>query len=455
MQTFLSLLPSFIILFLALRTKNVFLALGSGIFLAYFILNSFHPLDTFLALFELFYNLLSTSWVLKTLSFALMAGSIIALVQSSGGVYGFVEFMLKNSLIKTQRSSLMLSFIVGIVIFIESSITSLIAGAVGKPFCHKYKIPSEKLAFVCDSTSAPISSLIAINGWGALLLGLIGTQMGVMDSSTTKLLLNSLLLNFYSIIIIVIVFLFIYFDINIGPMRECLYKPKMSEEVDVKKSSAIYMVIPMFLMVVFVFIFMYITGDGEILQGSGSSSIFYTMLCTLAVMFLLYIPNGILSSKEWGRVALNGAKDFVPITLILLLAFAIGEGVVELKTGEHLASLLSGNLPVWSLAGFVFIISAIISFSTGTSWGTFSIMIPIAFPIAIALDANLALVIGAVISGGVFGDHCSPISDTTIISSMASDCEVISHVKTQLPYALIGAFIALSLFFITGYMSKN
>lgn len=452
MGTYLSLLPSIVAIVLALKSKNVFLALGSAIVLAYLILNSFHPLATIESIFYLFYNLLLESWVLKTLAFALMAGSIMALIESSGGVGAFVELMQKSSLIKSQRSALMLSFFVGVFIFIESSITSLIAGAIGKPFTHKYRIPSEKLAFVCDSTSAPISSLIVLNGWGALLLGLIGTQMGVMDESVTSLLLNSLLFNFYSIVMIIITFLFIYFDKNIGAMKRCAYKPKQ-ENGDVQKSTkASYMLLPMFLMVGLVFVFMYISGDGDLLKGSGSSSIFYTMLSTLVFLFFYYIPNGAMSARAFAKISLEGAIKFVPITFILLLAFAIGQGISELKTGEYLASLLSEHMPIYLLGALVFLLSAIISFSTGTSWGTFSIMMPIALPLAISMDASLALVVGAVISGGVFGDHCSPISDTTIISSMASDCEVSSHVQTQLPYALIGASVAFVLFLVAGYL---
>lgn len=148
----------------------------------------------------------------------------------------------------------------------------------------------------------------------------------------------------------------------------------------------------------------------------------------------------------WGKTALLGAKKLTPIALILLFAFGIGEITTSLKTGHFLASLADENLSIYLLAGVIFLISSIISFSTGTSWGTFSIMIPVAVPMAVAMDANIALCIGAVISGGIFGDHCSPISDTTIISSMAADCEVIEHVKTQMPYALISGAIAFVLF---------
>jgi Na+/H+ antiporter NhaC len=158
-----------------------------------------------------------------------------------------------------------------------------------------------------------------------------------------------------------------------------------------------------------------------------------------------------MSSKKYVIAAFQGGKKLFGIALVLLLAFAIGKVTGELKTGLYLASLASDNLSPSFLAAVIFLLSSIISFSTGTSWGTFSIMIPVAVPMAVGLDADVALAIGAVISGGVFGDHCSPISDTTIISSLASDCEVIEHVRTQLPYALISGGIALLLFILFSF----
>lgn len=441
-------------IFLALTTKNVFLSLFGGTLLGVFILQNFSPIASFEALYVLFISLLSTAWILKTLGFAILVGSIMALIEASGGIEGFIEYVQhKKAFVKSERSALLLSYIVGVVIFIESSITALISGAVGKPFCHTYKIPQAKLAFVCDSTSAPISSLIALNGWGALLLGLITTQIteGVLTGESVQILIDSLLYNFYSMSALLVAFLFVWFNIEIGPMKYAKYTAPSSEFLSNKKSASMhFMLWPIILMVAFVFLFLYITGNGDMLKGSGSSSIFYTMLATLIFMFIYYISSKNMSIQEWSKTSLLGAKKLFPIAMILLLAFAIGEITNELKTGLYLASLASESLSPYLLAAMIFLLSSIISFSTGTSWGTFSIMIPIAAPMAVGMDADIALCMGAVISGGVFGDHCSPISDTTIISSMAADCEVIEHVKTQLPYALISGVIALILFLLFG-----
>jgi len=378
----------------------------------------------------------------------------MALIERSGGIDGFVDFMQNRAkIVKSQRSSLLLSYMVGVIIFIESSITALIAGAVGRPFCDKYKIPQAKLAFVCDSTSAPISSIIIFNGWGALLLGLISSQItqGVIEANAIDLLIDSIFYNFYAMSALAVTFLAIWFNIDIGPMKYSKYTPINTQTEISNPQSMFYMILPIFLMVIFVFIYLYITGNGSILKGSGSSAIFYTVLTTMFFTLFYYVGTKNMSLKVWSKTTLVGAKKLFPIAMILLFAFAIGEVTSELKTGQYLASLASENLSIYLTAAVIFLLSSLISFSTGTSWGTFSIMVPIAVPMAVAMDANVALTIGAVISGGIFGDHCSPISDTTIISSMASDCEVIEHVQTQLPYALISGVIALLLFLIVAF----
>jgi len=418
----------------------------SGVLLGTLILHDFHFIDSLYAIFNLFNTLLHEAWILKTLAFVILAGSIIALIEKSGGVNGFVEYVLHTkSLVKSERSALFLSYFLGVVIFVETSITALVSGAVGKPLCDKYKIPHAKLAFICDSTSAPISSLIILNGYGALLLGLINTQisLGYIDGNASAMLITTLKYNFYAIFALLVSFAFIYFSFDIGPMKNARYLPEKALNRNKHNASMFYMLLPVLLMIVFVFVFLYLTGNGDILKGSGSSAIFYTMLTTLFFTFVYFIGTKNMTLRTWSHTAYSGAKHFVSISFILLFAFAMGNVTGELQTGVYLSSFASSKLDVSLLGAVIFLLAALISFSTGTSWGTFSIMMPIAVPMAATMDANIALAIGAVISGGVFGDHCSPISDTTIISSMAADCEVVEHVQTQLPYALISGGLAL------------
>lgn len=440
-------------IFLALFTRNVLVSLFGGIFLGLFILNGFSFVDSVGAVFNLFFSLLSQGWILKTLGFALLVGSIVILIENSDGIGGFIHFVQKkHSIISSARASLLLAYFIGLVIFVESSITSLIAGTVSRPLSDSYGVSRAKLAFVCDSTSAPVCSLIAINGWGALLLGLISTQVlaGVLVGESIDILLKSLAYNFYAMAALVVTFLMIWFNIEIGPMKNAVVIHESA--MDYGNGKIGHMVYPILLMVILVFIFLYITGSGNILKGSGSSSIFYTMIFTTLFSLLYYKIDGIMSIKQGLFLSYQGIKKMIPIATILLFAFAIGEVTNELKTGFYLASFTSNILSVHYLAVIIFILASIMSFSTGTSWGTFSIMTPIAMPMAVAMGADIPLVMGAVISGGVFGDHCSPISDTTIISAMASRCDVVEHVKTQLPYALISGFVASILFVVFSYL---
>ncbi|MDO9056494.1 MAG: Na+/H+ antiporter NhaC family protein [Sulfuricurvum sp.] len=417
-----------------------------------FIIADFHPLHTLVLILERFSALLSEGWVLKTLAFAIMVGSVMTLIERSGGVNGLVhELSVKRSLVKSKRGALIPSFIAGIIVFIESSITSLVAGAVGRPFCDRYGISRAKLAFVCDSTSAPVCSLIPLNGWGALLLGLIGGQItaGLIAGESATWLLQSIAFNFYAFMALIVTFIAIWYEIDIGPMRHAAITPPDIECEDLKGDIGLFLW-PMVWMIGGVIAFMFITGNGTLFKGSGSTSIFYTLLITLGLMWGYYRLKNALTTSEFFDAALSGARAMTPIALILLFAFAIGGVSSDMEVGQYLASFIGDYLPSEYLAGAIFILAAIIAFATGTSWGTFSIMLPIAIPLAVGLDAPVALAMGAAISGGVFGDHCSPISDTTIISAMASGCSVQEHTRTQLPYALISAGFAFILFIIFG-----
>ena len=438
---------------MALLTKRVFVSLLAGILIGELIINHYDVILTFHALLDLVLQLMTTFWILKTFGFMLLMGSVMHLMERSGGINGFV-YMLSHqlSLVKSDRAALVLVYIIGVVIFIETSITVLIAGAVGRPLCDAHGISRAKLAYVCDSTSAPVGALLMFNGYGALMLGLITAQMslGYMQGESVAWLLDALVYNFYAILALVLTFIVIWFGIDIGAMKNAVVKHERNAVQ--KGGNAFYMIAPIVLMISGVFIFLYITGSGNILKGSGSSSIFYTMIMTLFVMGLYLVIKKVLPFKVVLTESLKGMRSMVGITSILLFAFGIGEVTSQMETGVYLASYVNEVLsPAW-LAGAVFLLAAVMSFSTGTSWGTFSIMVPIAIPLAVAMDADIALVLGAVISGGVFGDHCSPISDTTIISSMATGCDHVEHVKTQLPYALFSGLLALILFIIFGFI---
>jgi Na+/H+ antiporter NhaC len=212
----------------------------------------------------------------------------------------------------------------------------------------------------------------------------------------------------------------------------------------------INMILPIASMVVMMPIAMYITGDGDLMAGSGSVSVLWAVLAGVAVASLLSLAQKLLNLEELGTVGVRGAGGLTGMALVLLLALTLGAVTQELGTGDYVAGIVGGRVPLFLLVPLVFLVAAGIAFSTGSSWGTFAIMLPIAVPIAAALGLPVTAFVAASLSGGVFGDHCSPISDTTIVSSLASASDHIEHVRTQLPYALLAGSVAAVGFAIVG-----
>ena len=210
------------------------------------------------------------------------------------------------------------------------------------------------------------------------------------------------------------------------------------------------MVLPILTMVAMMPVSLYITGDGNIINGSGSTAVLWSVCTAIAVAWIMTLQKGYCSVAELMQVFMKGAGDLLPIGIILLLALALGDVAQELGTGTYVANAVRGNLHPVLLAPMIFLVSAFIAFSVGSSWGTFAIMIPIAMPIAVTLGLSPSLMLAAAISGAIFGDHASPISDTTVLASMASASDHIEHVRTQLPYALLAAGVAAVGFLLIG-----
>ena len=210
------------------------------------------------------------------------------------------------------------------------------------------------------------------------------------------------------------------------------------------------MLLPIAALIVMMPVGLYITGGGHPQHGSGSTSVLWASLTGLVVAWILVLVHGTLSLDDLLRIAFRGAGSLIPLALVMLLALALGDVAIELRTGEYVAGVAATVFPPWLFLPLIFLVGAAIAFSTGSSWGTFALIFPIAIPAAISLDMPLAPFVAASLSGGIFGDHCSPISDTTIISSMAAATDHVDHVRTQLPYALIGGAIATVMFGLLG-----
>jgi Na+/H+ antiporter NhaC len=438
---------------LAIVTKDVVVSLLGGIFAGELVIHNYNFADAFVALFDGVIALFGEGWIAKSVIFILLIGAIIKILRDSGAIDGFVAWVTQKFYrVDSPKGAMLLAYILGVVIFIESSITSLIAGTVARPLCDKNGVSREKLAYICDSTSAPICSLIPLNAWGALLLGLIVSAIdsSLIEGSGVELLISSIPYNFYAIFTLTIVLFVIFRDFDIGAMRDAK-AVEYTQKVNIdSKPNPYMMILPLVVMVLLVPIGLYLSGGGDIFKGSGSTAVYYSVVVTLIFLYIYYIPKSIISHKSYFNSFYKGIGEMIPLATIIILALLIGSVIKELDTAGYLANLLNGNISPIFIPLIIFLVSAITAFSTGTSWGTFSIMMPIALSLGATMDLNLSLVIASVISGGIFGDHASPISDTTIISSLASGCDHIEHVRTQLPYALLAGAMASVGFLVAG-----
>ena len=463
--TWISILPPVLAIVLAIWTRQVYLSLAGGIWFAWTVLEGWNPLAGLGSSIEGAVAVLGSAGDARVIMFTLVIGALIATVEASGGVRGFVRWLESNEWVDNAKRSQLLAWATGVVIFIESNITVLVAGAVSRPLFDRYKCSREKLAYIIDSTSAPICILIPMNAWGAYNLGIL-EGLGVEDA--LGVFLQSIVYNFYAMAAVGLVLVVILLGIDLGPMRKAEERTRMGEllwpdatpmiDEDVLapaplegvEPKARNMVLPIAAMVLFMPVSLYITGNGDLREGSGSTSVLWSVLAGLAVSWILLKGQRIFTVDDLVKIALKGAGALVPLAAILLLALTLGNVVDQLGTGVYVAQVTAGTMPNWIYLPLVFLVSGGIAFSTGTSWGTFAIMLPIAVPAAATLGLPLAPFVAASLAGGVFGDHCSPISDTTIISSMAAATDHIDHVRTQLPYALIGGGVATLCFALLG-----
>ncbi|MGH8194843.1 MAG: Na+/H+ antiporter NhaC family protein [Woeseiaceae bacterium] len=462
-----SVLPPVLAIVLAIWTKQVILALFAGIWIGYTLLNGMNPLAGMTAGLDGVIAVFADGSDARVLLFALLIGSLIATVEYSGGVRGFVHFVETRRWVHNGKRAQWLAWITGLIIFIESNITLLVAGAVSRPLFDRYKVSREKLAYLIDATSAPVCAMIPLNAWGAIIIGLVAST-GV--ENPLEIFIASLPFDLYAIAAILLAGFTVWKDFNIGPMKKAEKRtqrgqvlwPGATPLVDVSAEqvhespdevpSAAFMLVPILAMILMMPVGLYITGNGNLIEGSGPQAILWAVCFALSIAWLMILVTKRGTVNELMREFMKGAGSLLPISAILLLALALGDVAGILGTGDYVANLLGENIPVVLLAPLVFLAAAFISFATGTSWGTFAIMIPIAVPIAVNLELHVPMFLGAAIAGSIFGDHCSPISDTTVVASMASATDHIDHVRTQVPYALIGAGIATIGFLLLSFV---
>ncbi len=461
----ISLLPTVLAIVLAIWSRQVYVSLAAGIWIGWTILEGWNPLTGLATAIEQTVAVLGDPGNAKVILFTLVIGAMIATLEAAGGVRGFVRWIEGNRWVTDGRRAQFLAWIIGIVIFIESNITVLVAGAVSRPLFDRFRISRERLAYIVDSTSAPICILIPLNAWGALNLGILN-ELGVEDA--LGVFIAAIPVNFYALIAFLLAGASIVWKIDLGPMKRAEKRaaegqvlwPNAQPMVDETVLSptpvgriaprARNMLVPIAVMVLTMPLGLYVTGGGSMLDGSGSTSVLWAVLAGLGAAWLMLLAQRGASLDELTRTGLKGAGGLMPLALILLLALALGSVARTLGAGEYVAQVTEGVLAPMLFLPLVFVVAGGIAFSIGSSWGTFAIMLPIAVPVAETLGMPLAPFVAAALSGGIFGDHSSPISDTTIISSMAAATDHIDHVRTQLPYALLAGGAAAVCFAVLG-----
>jgi len=386
----------------------------------------------------------------RILVFSLMIGALLAYIRASGGVLATVEWIVNKGVAKNDKHASLLTSAVGAAIFVESNLSVLTAGILARGLFDKFGLSRAKLAYIIDSTSAPICILILLNGWGAFVLVLLGQyEFGV---TAAEVLWGSVWFNFYALVTLAIVFWSSATQRWFGPLSTSAAGASLDAHPHklIVASKPRYMLVPLLVMIFGMIGFMFWTGNGSLADGSGSRSVLYATTLATIVAYVLMLGSGRFEHIKLVKLAMQGMGELLPLVAIVLFSLALGQSLGELGTGAYIANIVGGNLPAFLIPATLFLAGALISFSTGTSWGTFAILIPLGMPLAVSLDLSPSLLLAAILGGGVFGDHCSPISDTTAVSAIASGCDLLEHVRTQLPYALVGGIIALMMYVVAG-----
>jgi len=445
----LSLLPPLVAIIIAVWKRNALIALLCGLLFTYLLINNFSPMtsimDSALAISGVF-NSTGNTYIV---AFSLLIGALVTLMNLSGAVNGFIEGLSNLNLVKNKRQAALLPSIIGTSIFTDTNLSMFTAGMASQKLFDKHKLSRARLAYILDSTCAPISILFLVNGWGAYILGLLD---GYNFSDPVGILIGTIGYNFYAIVALALAYYTVFTGKAYGSLK--LSQPVDSEYIDKESVSkiapAIVMWLPLLILLSTTLGLLWFSGDGDIRQGSGSFSVFWAIITALVCLIIFILSYKLLSIKEIVNSIIIGTKKMLPAVGVLVLSFAFGSAIKVLGTGLYVSQLINQEFPLFLMAPILFVAAAIMAFATGTSWGTFAILIPIAVPIAQQSGLPIEFMVAAVLGGGVFGDHASPISDTTVVASIASGCDHIEHVKTQLPYTLVGGGITIIAYIFIG-----
>ncbi len=444
----LSLIPIIICFALIFISKNAFISIISGIVSAVVIIFAF---EKEFILFTSMVDVFSSSSTVKTVLFILIVGALIKATELSKGVSGLMAYLERKKLnINSPVLVQLFTMLIGMLLFVDATSSMAITSVVGKPLFNKAKISTEKLALITNSTASPIAWIIPFGGAGALMTGLISSVDGV-ESDAFSYVLKAVPLQFYTIILLVFLIISIVLKFEVGSIKKYKFTENI-EEVKVQNSGkARNMIVPIVLLLVSIFTILFITGSGNIFSGDGSSAVFYGGLITLAITLVFYISQKITTAKECLTWYFKGVKSMFVVTLLLAVALVFSDLLSKIGTASYLVGIFD-LMPANFLPLIALLLSAVIAFSTGTSGGTVAIVTGLLLPMAVMSGVSIPLVLGAIVSGSVFGDQNSVISDSVILTSSVTGVDAITHVKTQMPYTLISLSVSAVLYLIFGFI---
>lgn len=482
----LSVLPPLIAIAMALFFKEVYLSLFSGLFSGTFILFYYKQLSVLEGITRGLFSTVDTYFVaamkdtghISIIVFSLLIGGMVSIIHKNGGMSGLVNLLAQYA--RSPRSGQFITWCLGIFIFFDDYANTLVVGNTMRPVTDRLKVSREKLAYIVDSTAAPIASIAFVTTWIGAELSYIKeglSQIGI-ETSAYRIFIDSIQYSFYPILTLLFVLLLIVSRRDFGTMYQAEVRARFSaeqinNEPEVKVGSHwTNGVLPVLIVVFGTIAGLAITGYdpiiwnkesisflgriSEIIGNSDSyTALLWSSLGGLLVAIGLTVSQKTMTISDTMEAMLDGFKSMLPAVMVLVLAWSLAQITSELHTATFISQVLTHiNMAPWLIPALTFVISAIIAFSTGSSWGTMAILYPLILPAAwlICMQAGLehdaamaifANVVSSVLAGSVMGDHCSPISDTTIMSSLASDCNHLQHVKTQMPYALFVGLVAV------------
>lgn len=469
--TFWSLLPPIIAIVLALITKEVYSSLFIGIVSGALLYANFNPLKAFDAMFtEGFIPSLADGWNVGILIFLVTLGAIVSLINKAGGSAAYGKWASQK--IRTRKGAMLSTFGLGILIFVDDYFNCLTVGNIMRPITDKHNISRAKLAYLVDATAAPICMIAPISSWAAAVTGIVEGYDGL------ELFIRAIPYNLYSLLTLAMIIIVTLMGIEYGPMKKHeenailkgdLYttpdRPFAGQDIAVHagKGKVIDLVVPVLILIFFCILGMVYTGG--IMEGANiveafansDASVGLSLGSSLALILIMiyFMARKVLSFNECMESFPEGFKAMVPAILILTFAWTLSGITGLLGSKEFVSGLFAGSAAGLKilLPAIVFLIAIGMSFSTGTSWGTFGILLPIV--VAVGLEPELLIIsVSACLAGAVCGDHCSPISDTTIMSSTGAMCNHINHVSTQLPYALTVAAVSFVGYIIAGLVQS-